>query len=70
MSKWNIYLSGEIHTDWRERIINAAQDSKMDIEFSAPITDQETSDLVGVQILGEESESFWRDRKGSGINAI
>lgn len=67
---WNIYLSGEIHSDWRERIIQGATQKELKVNFSAPVTDHDASDLCGVKILGEESQAFWRDRKGAGINAI
>ncbi|HJP36644.1 MAG TPA: YtoQ family protein [Gammaproteobacteria bacterium] len=67
---WNIYLSGEIHSDWRERIIDGAGVVGLDVDFNGPVTDHETSDLSGVRILGEEQQAFWRDRKGAGINAI
>lgn len=72
MSKrtWNIYLSGEIHSDWRERIVDGAEAAGLGLSFSAPVTDHDASDLCGVRILGEESDAFWRDRKGAGINAI
>lgn len=67
---WNIYLSGEIHSDWRERIITGAEAAGLAANFTAPVTDHDASDLCGVRILGEEQEAFWRDRKGAGINAI
>ena len=31
-----IYLSGEIHTDWRDQIINGTKD--LDISFFSPVT--------------------------------
>ena len=72
MSKdtWNIYLSGEIHSDWRERIVEGCTAAGIPARFSAPVTDHEASDMCGVQILGQEQQAFWRDRKGAGINAI
>ena len=72
MSKqtWNIYLSGEIHSDWREQIVKGADAAGLSISFSTPVTDHDASDLCGVRILGDESEAFWRDRKGANINAI
>jgi len=71
MSKtWNVYLSGEIHTDWRERIQNGAKSAGLDLDFSSAVTDHARSDDVGVDILGPEDNSFWHDRKGAGINAI
>ena len=67
---WNIYLSGEIHSDWRERIVNGAAAAGLAAEFSNPVTDHDASDMCGVHILGEESDPFWRDRKGASLNAI
>ena len=63
-----VYLSGEIHTDWREQIITGAQG--LDVTFTAPVTDHAASDDCGVAILGEEADKFWHDRKGAQINAI
>lgn len=63
-----LYLSGEIHTDWREQIIAGCAD--MDIEFTAPVTDHAASDDCGVAILGAEPDKFWHDHKGAKINAI
>ena len=67
---WHIYLSGEIHTDWREQIQAGAKAAGLDVSFSSPVTDHARSDDVGVDILGQEENSFWHDRKGAGINAI
>lgn len=63
-----VYLSGEIHTDWRDQIINGA--AGLDVSFSAPVTDHAASDDCGVAILGEEPNKFWHDNKGANINAI
>ncbi|MBL6604630.1 MAG: YtoQ family protein [Alphaproteobacteria bacterium] len=63
-----LYLSGEIHTDWREQIIAGCAD--MDVEFTAPVTDHAASDDCGVAILGAEPDKFWHDHKGAKINAI
>lgn len=70
MYSWSIYLSGEIHSDWRERIDQGIKASKLPVECLAPITDHARSDDCGVKILGEETEPFWKDHKGAGINAI
>lgn len=71
MSKqWVIYLSGEIHTDWRERIQSGAQSAGLNVTFASPVTDHASSDDVGVNILGKEENNFWHDHKGAGINAI
>jgi YtoQ family protein len=67
---WQVYLSGEIHTDWRERIERGARDAGLDVEFSAPVTDHAASDGCGETILGAQNESFWKDHTGAGVNAI
>jgi YtoQ family protein len=67
---WNVYLAGEIHSDWREQIAAGVEQAGLDVVFSSPVTDHGASDDVGVAILGDESESFWKDHKGAGVNAI
>ncbi|MBG20768.1 MAG: hypothetical protein CML31_12575 [Rhizobiales bacterium] len=67
---WTIYLSGEIHTDWREQIEAGAKAAGLPVSFSAPVTHHEASDDVGVAILGKEPNKFWHDHKGAQINAI
>ncbi len=64
----SVYLSGEIHTDWRDQITNGAVG--LDISFSAPVTDHAASDDCGVAILGEEPNKYWHDHKGAMVNAI
>ena len=64
----NVYLSGEIHTNWREQITQGAVG--LDIAFSGPVTDHAASDDCGVAILGAEDDKFWHDRKGAQMNAI
>ena len=66
----NIYLAGEIHTDWREEVIDGSKEKGLSVTFTTPVTDHDASDTSGVSILGEEDKPFWRDRKGSGLNAI
>ena len=70
MPALTVYLSGEIHTDWREQIETGAKEAGLDIAFTAPVTIHENSDDCGVAILGEEEKSFWKDRKGAQMNAI
>ncbi|MEM6623805.1 MAG: YtoQ family protein [Pseudomonadota bacterium] len=67
---WNVYLSGEIHTDWRQTIEAGAKAAGLDVAFFAPVTDHGASDDCGVAILGAEPDKFWHDRKGAGVNAI
>ena len=67
---WNIYLSGEIHSDWREKIETGTKQAGLPVALSAPVTHHEASDDVGVAILGAEQNKFWHDHKGAQINAI
>lgn len=67
---WNVYLAGEIHSDWRERIEAGTRAAGLPVAFTAPVTDHPASDDAGTGTVGEESEAFWRDHKGAGVNAI
>ena len=67
---WDVYLSGEIHSDWRERVERGIAEAGLPVSLSAPVTDHSASDDAGTGTLGEESEAFWRDHKGAGVNAI
>ncbi|MEP3672074.1 MAG: YtoQ family protein, partial [Hyphomicrobiales bacterium] len=67
---WNVYLSGEIHSNWREEIEAATQAANLPVTFSAPVTHHEASDDCGVAILGAEPNKFWHDNKGAKVNAI
>jgi YtoQ family protein len=67
---WRVYLSGEIHSDWREQIASGIEQSGLPVQLNAPVTDHAASDDAGAGTLGEEDEAFWRDHKGAGVNAI
>jgi YtoQ family protein len=67
---WNVYLSGEIHSDWRDRIAAGVREAGLPVTLTAPITDHDASDACGVRILGEEQQPFWADHKGAGVNAV
>lgn len=69
-NQFNVYLSGEIHSNWRARIINAIRGKGLAINCLVPELDHDASDNCGVAILGEESSSFWKDQKGAKINSI
>ena len=66
----NVYLSGEIHTNWREEIIQLCEKEKLKLNFSSPTTNHDASDNCGVEILGNEETQFWKDNKGAKLNAI
>lgn len=63
-----VYLSGEIHTDWREQIVDGSKG--LDVSFNSPVADHAASDDCGVAILGPEPDKLWHDRKGAQMNAI
>jgi len=67
---WTIYLSGEIHTDWRHQIEDGARAAGLPVSFTGPVTHHEASDDCGVAILGAEPDKFWHDHKGAQMNAI
>lgn len=64
----SVYLSGEIHTDWRDQIMSGAEG--LDVSFDSPVTDHAASDDCGVAILGAEPNKYWHDHKGAMVNAI
>ncbi|WP_461519421.1 YtoQ family protein [Porticoccus sp.] len=66
---WQVYLSGEIHTDWRDQIISGADQRGLPVTFSSAVTDHEASDAAG-DSLGKEASPFWRDHKSAKVNAI
>ncbi|MEN7549129.1 YtoQ family protein [Rapidithrix thailandica] len=68
--KLTVYLSGEIHTDWRKEIEYVSRQKSLDIRYLSPVTDHDASDNVGVEILGEEEKDFWKDHKAAKINAM
>ena len=67
---YTIYLSGEIHTDWREQIIQGVANNNLEIEVLGPVKDHNRSDNIGTEILGPEESNFWRDHKSAKINAL
>ena len=64
-----VYLSGEIHTGWREEIRNGAGELGLDIVFTSPVTDHEQSDAAGDH-LETVAAQFWRDHQSSRVNGI
>lgn len=67
--QWTVYLSGEIHTDWRDRIVMQAQEKGLPVRFSSAVTDHSASDAAG-DVLGTEDVQFWRDHKSAKVNAL
>lgn len=69
MNEWNVYLSGEIHTDWREQIMHGAAELELPIDFTSAVTNHEASDAAG-DLLGAETNNFWRDHKSAKVNSM
>jgi YtoQ family protein len=66
---WTVYLSGEIHTDWRDQIIKQCSELDLPVEFTSAVTNHEASDAAG-DGLGQETSGFWRDHKSAKVNSI
>ena len=67
--KYNVYLSGEIHTSWREEIIKGCEELGLNIEFTSAVTNHEASDAAGDCLL-KQDENFNRDNQSAKVNAI
>ncbi|MFN8113980.1 MAG: YtoQ family protein [Solirubrobacterales bacterium] len=67
---WVVYLAGEIHSDWRDRIAAGVEEAGLPVVLTHPVTDHPASDDCGVAILGPEDDKFWHDHKGAGVNAL
>lgn len=66
---WKIYLSGEIHTPWRDEIIGKSKINKLPVSFLTPELNHEKSDAAG-DFLAETSSNFWRDNQSAKVNSI
>lgn len=66
---WAVYLSGEIHTDWRQKIMQGAKEYNLPITFTSAVTEHEASDAAG-DVLRENDNPFWRDHQSSKVNSI
>lgn len=64
-----VYLSGEIHTSWRDEIMKQTKDAGLEINYVSAVTNHEASDAAGDH-LGEEDKQFWRDHKSAKVNAL
>ncbi|MBM43679.1 MAG: hypothetical protein CMJ36_01510 [Phycisphaerae bacterium] len=67
---WTVYLAGEIHSDWREKIEQGCREVDLPITFTSPVTDHAASDACGDRIFGNEDDPFWTDHKGAKLNAV
>ena len=66
---WTVYLSGEIHTEWRWQIMDGAKAAGLPVAFTSPVTNHAASDAAG-DVLGEQDRPYWRDHQSAKVNAI
>ena len=66
---WSVYLSGEIHSEWRQDIADGVKAAKLPVTLYGPVTDHDASDNAG-DVLGAEERPFWKDHKSAKVNAI
>ncbi|MAM88723.1 YtoQ family protein [Allohahella sp. A8] len=66
---WTVYLSGEIHTDWRDKLRAGCEARNLPVTFTSAVTDHEASDSAG-DVLGKAENQFWRDHRSAKVNAI
>ena len=67
---WKVYLSGEIHSDWRAEIAEGVAGAGLPVELLAPNTVHADSDDCAAVILGEPESAFVRDNMGAKLNAV
>jgi YtoQ family protein len=70
MMQLNVYLSGEIHSNWRDAIAEGVKAAGLSITLTGPNTNHAASDDCGDAILGAEESNFWKDHKAAKINAL
>jgi YtoQ family protein len=65
-----VYLAGEIHSDWRERLRRRTAEMNLPVEFVGPQEAHDRSDSVGEDITGEQPTPRFRDLVGAGANTL
>ncbi len=68
--KLNVYLAGEIHSNWREEIRQQAEALQLPLEFTGPMEDHDRSDNIGEEILGQQVDAIAKDEAASMINNL
>src|SRR5690625_1657291 len=63
-----VYLAGEIHTDWRDRVKAMAKEKNLPLTFVSPQTNHDRSDDIGESILGKQPDNLYRDEAASSVN--
>lgn len=65
---WQVYLAGEIHSQWRDDVSSMSRDRNLPIKFVSPNTNHAASDECGAAALGPEDKKFWYDFKSARLN--
>ena len=65
-----VYLAGEIHTDWREKVKAAAKEKGLPLHFVGPQENHDRSDNIGESILGAQPNNVFKDDAASDINNL
>ena len=65
-----VYLAGQIHDDWRDRLRQQAEARGIAVDFVGPQDEHDLSDGIGEQILGEQESARWRDELASQANNL
>ncbi|HLS24533.1 MAG TPA: YtoQ family protein [Beutenbergiaceae bacterium] len=63
-----VYLAGEIHSDWRQELIEKVQAKGLDLDFVHPQLVHDRSDSVGEDIQGPQPNAYFRDLAASDVN--
>lgn len=63
-----VYLAGEIHTDWRQDLIDKTHSHDLDLKFVHPQLVHDRSDSIGEDIQGTQPSAYFRDLAASDIN--
>ncbi|MDQ0858019.1 YtoQ family protein [Bacillus sp. V2I10] len=62
----NVYLAGEIHSNWRNEVKEKARN--LPVTFTGPMENHDRSDFIGEEILGSQPNAIIKDEAASRIN--
>ena len=70
MEPITIYLAGEIHSPWRDRLRDLVSVRDLPVRFVGPQESHDRSDDIGEDILGAQPSPRYRDLVGAGANTL
>ena len=65
-----VYLAGQIHDDWRERVRKLADERGLPLTFVGPQEDHDLSDNIGEKIKGTQPNNIFKDEAASEFNNL